>query len=107
MGLVDSEPYHALLKHLSFSAELVSAYAKNEQNFNAVERILYYTELPAEGAIATPSDPPTSWPHKGEIEFKNVKLSYRPGLPLVLKGVTFAVNPGEKVTLLSCSVSHY
>lgn len=79
------------------SATLVSNYAQNEQNFNAVERILYYTELPSEGDTTTPTDPPPSWPEDGAIEFKDVEMSYRPGLPAVLKGVSFQINPGEKV----------
>lgn len=72
-------------------------YAQNEQNFNAVERILYYTELPSEGDYTKSEDPPASWPEKGEVQFKNVDLAYREGLPLVLKGVNFTVRPGEKV----------
>ncbi|EIW55759.1 multidrug resistance-associated ABC transporter [Trametes versicolor FP-101664 SS1] len=79
---------------------LVSTYAQNEQNFNAVERILYYTELPNEGAATTPNDPPPTWPHSGEIAFKDVEMAYRPGLPLVLKGVSFYVKPGEKVGIV-------
>ncbi|GJE92383.1 multidrug resistance-associated ABC transporter [Phanerochaete sordida] len=78
-------------------SDLVSTYAQNEQNFNAVERVLHYTELPSEGATTTPHDPPASWPEQGRIEFKEVDLAYREGLPLVLKGVTFEVSPGEKV----------
>lgn len=84
--------------HIFCIALLVSTYAQNEQNFNAVERILYYTELPNEGAATTPNDPPPTWPHSGEIAFKDVEMAYRPGLPLVLKGVSFYVKPGEKVT---------
>ena len=76
---------------------LVTNYAQNEQNFNAVERILHYTELPSEGASETPNDPPPSWPESGAVEFKDVEMSYRPGLPPVLKGVSFQVNPSEKV----------
>ena len=83
------------------SATLVSNYAQNEQNFNAVERVLYYTELPAEGATHTPEDPPSSWPDQGAIEFKDVNMAYRQGLPLVLKGVTFDVRAGEKVSSTS------
>lgn len=83
------------------AATMVSTYAQNEQNFNAVERILYYTELPEEGDTTTPNDPPASWPESGEIKFKDVEMAYRPGLPNVLKGVTFDVKPGEKVRLHS------
>ena len=79
------------------SADMVSQYAKNEQNMNAVERVLTYTELPSEGDTETPNDPPPSWPDKGGITFSHVDLAYREGLPLVLKDVSFEVRPGEKV----------
>ncbi|KDQ12205.1 hypothetical protein BOTBODRAFT_57028 [Botryobasidium botryosum FD-172 SS1] len=62
-----------------------------------VERVLYYGRLPQEGPATTPSDPPASWPAHGAIHFKDVQLAYRPGLPLVLKGVSFNVQPGEHV----------
>lgn len=78
----------------------MSAYAQNEQNFNAVERVLHYTELPSEGETSTPNDPPSSWPDHGSIEFEDVELSYREGLPRVLKGVTFSIKPGEKVGIV-------
>ncbi|KAI0795014.1 multidrug resistance-associated ABC transporter [Abortiporus biennis] len=81
-------------------SELVSTYAQNEQNFNAVERVLHYTELPPEGDDTTPNDPPSSWPDKGAIKFDKVDLAYREGLPLVLKGVDFEVKPGEKVGIV-------
>ncbi|KZT33501.1 multidrug resistance-associated ABC transporter [Sistotremastrum suecicum HHB10207 ss-3] len=75
---------------------MVAQYAQTEQNMNAVERVLVYNELPAEGERSTQSDPPSSWP-TGSIKFTNVALSYRPGLPLVLKDVSFEVHPGEKI----------
>lgn len=77
---------------------MISQFAKNEQNMNAVERVLHYTELPAEGAVTTSNDPPMSWPDRGQISFTNVAMAYREGLPLVLKNVTFGVKPGEKVS---------
>jgi ABC-type transport system involved in cytochrome bd biosynthesis fused ATPase/permease subunit len=79
---------------------MVSTFASNEQNFNAVERILVYTDLPAEGERETKSDPPATWPTRGAIEFRDVELAYRPGLPLVLKRVSFEVRPGEKVGIV-------
>ena len=86
-------------------ADLVSMFAQNEQNMNAVERLLHYTELPCEGETTTPNDPPASWPDKGRISFTDVKLAYREGLPLVLKGITFDVKPGEKVfCMFQCSM---
>ncbi|KZT03607.1 multidrug resistance-associated ABC transporter [Laetiporus sulphureus 93-53] len=81
-------------------SQLVSTYAQNEQNFNCVERILHYADLPSEGNATTPNDPPPSWPEKGHVEFKDVELAYRPGLPVVLKRVSFTVNSGEKVGIV-------
>ena len=81
----------------NIAADLVSLFAQNEQNMNAVERLLHYTELPGEGETTTPNDPPPSWPDQGRISFTDAKLAYREGLPLVLKGITFDVKPGEKV----------
>ena len=79
---------------------MVSQFAQNEQNMNAVERVLYYSELEPEGDPKTPNDPAPSWPSEGGIKFKDVELAYREGLPLVLKGISFEVKPGEKVMRL-------
>lgn len=45
------------------------------------------------------NDPPTSWPEKGAIKFTDAELAYREGLPLVLKGISLSIEPGEKVGL--------
>ncbi|KAF4584938.1 hypothetical protein EYR40_001764 [Pleurotus pulmonarius] len=70
-------------------SDMVNQFAQNEQNMNAVERVLVYADLPPEGDLTTPNDPPESWPEKGEIEFSNVEFAYREGLPLVLKDISF------------------
>lgn len=33
----------------------------------------------------------------GKIEFRNVKMKYRPGLPLVLDDINLEITPGHKV----------
>lgn len=71
---------------------------------NAVERVLVYTDLPPEGDTRTPNDPSVCWPENGEIKFIDAELAYREGLPLVLKGISFEVAPGEKVHSFSSSV---
>ncbi|KAF7321107.1 Multidrug resistance-associated ABC transporter protein [Mycena chlorophos] len=81
-------------------SQMVSQFATNEQNMNAVERLLVYADLPAEGDATRPDDPPASWPTQGKIEFKDVEMAYREGLPLVLKGVSFDIKPGEKVGIV-------
>lgn len=85
---------------LSITAVLASTVqfiASVEQEMASVQRILTYAELPVEGEGMTLHPPPESWPEEGAIEFKNVDLAYRPGLPDVLRDVTFSVRPGEKV----------
>lgn len=41
--------------------------------------------------------PPPEWPQEGAIEFRNVEMSYRPGLPNVLKGISCTIQGGEKI----------
>lgn len=43
------------------------------------------------------SRPPAGWPLKGEVEFRNYSVRYRPGLELVLKDLSLRVHGGEKV----------
>ncbi|KAF4607269.1 hypothetical protein EYR38_001330 [Pleurotus pulmonarius] len=81
-------------------SDMVNQFAQNEQNMNAVERVLVYADLPPEGDLTTPNDPPESWPEKGEIEFSNVEFAYREGLPLVLKDISFKVMAGEKIGIV-------
>jgi len=84
------------------AAEIVWMYAMAEQSMNSVERILVYTSLPSEGLPSeSKNQPQHSWPAQGRIEFRDVELQYREGLPMVLKGITFDVQPGEKVHAFS------
>ncbi|KIM43822.1 hypothetical protein M413DRAFT_434825 [Hebeloma cylindrosporum] len=84
--------------HLHPNSQMVSQFAQNEQNMNAVERVLHYTELEPEGEASTPNDPPPSWPSEGGISLSNVELAYREGLPLVLEDISFHVKAGEKAS---------
>ena len=46
------------------------------------------------------------WPAKsnpGQVEFRNFSTRYRPGLPLVLEDVSFAVQSGESVGIVGAS----
>lgn len=70
-----------------------------EANMVAVERIQEYAKLEAEGDRRTPADAslPKGWPSRGAVEIKGAKLRYRPGLPLVLKGLDISIPAGSKV----------
>ena len=68
---------------------------------NAVERLLYYADnISQEREIKENGSVPEEWPQRGEIEFSDVKMSHRPGLPLALKGVDLKIKEGEHVGIV-------
>ncbi|XP_013404197.1 multidrug resistance-associated protein 1 [Lingula anatina] len=80
---------------------LVRASCDFEIQVVAIERIQEYSAVEVEA----PWDidhrrPPPEWPQKGEVQFDQYSVRYRPGLDLVLKNVTFQVEPGEKVGIV-------
>ncbi|PVG03951.1 hypothetical protein CPB86DRAFT_748462 [Serendipita vermifera] len=81
-------------------SQMVTQMARSEQEMNAVERLDHYGKLPGEAPPTTNHDPDAKWPERGEIRFENVDMAYRPGLPLVLKGISFDVKAGEKIGIV-------
>jgi len=94
------------LQMLSFCLTLLMMY------LTALERLLQYSgtdsivpqEPPwehAEEGGASPKHADSSdvgiWPTKGAIEFEDVSLRYREGLPPALNGLSLAIHGGEKV----------
>ena len=75
----------------------VYQFAEVENGMNSTERIHYYGECLEQEAPLHIGDVPPSWPENGEIVFSDVKLRYRPGLPLVLKGLSIHIKPGERI----------
>lgn len=41
-----------------------------------------------------------NWPQKGTVEFKNVTMSYRPGLEPVLKKLNFKAQAGMRIGIV-------
>lgn len=69
-----------------------------EANMVAVERIQQYYKIEGEAPRLTHEDESLqNWPYQGSIEFIGVKLRYRKGLPLVLKGLTITIPAKAKV----------
>ncbi|KAG1697029.1 hypothetical protein DVH05_017416 [Phytophthora capsici] len=68
----------------------------------SVERIQTYTEMPTEAALESTAaqKPALDWPTTGAISFNRVDLRYRPGLPRLLRGLTFSVNAKEKIGIV-------
>lgn len=44
--------------------------------------------------------PPAEWPASGNIEFRDLTLRYRTGLPNVLHGITMSIRGGEKIGIV-------
>ena len=79
---------------------LVRNMTDTENQMNGVERMLEYRDkIEQEGRDSQPDHkpPPKDWPSEGAIAVHDLSMRYRPALPLVLKGVSFSVRPGEKV----------
>ncbi|KAK6362145.1 hypothetical protein TWF730_005842 [Orbilia blumenaviensis] len=80
---------------------VVRLYAMNEQNMNSVERLKEYLEIEQEAPEIIPENRPSSdWPSKGALSFREYSTRYRADLDLVLKKVSFDVNPCEKVGIV-------
>lgn len=81
---------------------IVVQFAEVENNMNATERIHHYgTQIEQEeqqNAQREPMRP--SWPERGEIEFQEVSMRYRPELPLVLQNLTLHIRPGERIGIV-------
>ncbi|KAJ7642099.1 ABC protein [Roridomyces roridus] len=76
--------------------------AEVENYMNSVERVVHYARgdaVPQEAAHeSTPENKPgADWPTHGAIEFKDVTMAYRPGLPNVLHGISLNIKAGEKI----------
>jgi len=77
------------------------AFRENERNLKALQRLLKLDDIKqetptveAKGAAAEVAE---DWPSAGAIEFKDVKMRYRPETDIVLDGLSFKVEAGKSV----------
>lgn len=66
-----------------------------ELGMNSTERIIEYAEMETEAQGGT--DVPASWPATGRLEVDNLVVAYAPDLEPVLRGLTFDVQPKQRV----------
>ncbi|XP_028903290.1 ATP-binding cassette sub-family C member 10 isoform X1 [Ornithorhynchus anatinus] len=79
---------------------LVSTMTQTETMMVSVERVEEYAStLPSEPQDQSLKGFP-NWLTRGQVEFQDVSLRYRPGLPPALAGVSFTVFPGEKLGIV-------
>jgi ABC-type multidrug transport system fused ATPase/permease subunit len=80
-----------------------------EMDFNAVERVQEYLQVPQEPASTIANKkPPAYWPSTGGgggdgfLSVRDLEIKYAPDLPSVFKG-SFEVKAGEKIGLIGMS----
>ena len=76
--------------------------AQVELDFNSIERIGEYLLVQQEAPlIVADARPPAYWPSSTTgIVVDNLWIRYSPTSPDVLKGISFEVNPGEKIGIV-------
>lgn len=77
---------------------MLRQYANVELNFNAVERVIEYSNLETEDQGG--ENAPAAWPTSGEIEVDDLVVSYAADLSPVLKNLTFNVKSNERVGVI-------
>uniref|UniRef100_K3X2G0 Uncharacterized protein n=1 Tax=Globisporangium ultimum (strain ATCC 200006 / CBS 805.95 / DAOM BR144) TaxID=431595 RepID=K3X2G0_GLOUD len=86
------------LKVTSTVQSTVRAFDAADNAMTSVERLLHFRTIPVEDDGANCASVNRDlWPSQGSIKFENVRLKYRPELPLVLRGVSIEVQGGEKL----------
>lgn len=86
---------------MGFFNYCVRATADLETQMISCERVLEYSNLPSEAELIVHNNElPANWPSSGGIEFKSVNLWYDKSLPPVLKSISFAVLPGQKIGIV-------
>ncbi|KAF9938744.1 Multidrug resistance-associated protein 1 [Mortierella alpina] len=81
---------------------LVTSFTDLQNQLVSVERIQEYTAKKQEAPLDMPRDQqlPESWPSSGKIVFKQYSTRYRQGMDLVIKKISFEVEPSEKVGIV-------
>lgn len=82
---------------LQFTIRLLN---EGEARFVSIDRIKYYIDNVAQEKTEHEAESDENWPEHGSVEFRNVSMRYRDGLPLALENVSFQLKPMEKVGIV-------
>lgn len=88
------------LSMVTFINALVRTFSEVQNLLVSVERVMEYSEKPTEAPVVTGVQLPENWPQHGRVVFKNYSARYREGLDLVVKDVSFTVEPSEKIGIV-------
>ncbi|KAF9967324.1 hypothetical protein BGZ70_009949 [Mortierella alpina] len=66
----------------------------------AIERVQEYTDKHTEAPEKLERSVPAQWPDQGRVVFRNFSARYREGLDLVVKNLSFEVQPCEKIGIV-------
>ena len=82
--------------------------AQLELDFNSVERVVEYLDIPQEApSIVEKTRPPAYWPSSsGDLHVEDLVVRYAPHLPPVLQKVSFTIKPSEKIGVV-CGIFHF
>ncbi|KAJ7619721.1 P-loop containing nucleoside triphosphate hydrolase protein [Roridomyces roridus] len=81
------------------------SFSTGELEFNSVERVVEYMNVPQEApAIIESRRPPAYWPsssgNSSLLVVDRLSIKYAPDLPSVLQDVSFELKPGERIGLV-------
>ncbi|OKL62783.1 hypothetical protein UA08_01523 [Talaromyces atroroseus] len=79
---------------------VVDKFGVLETHMDAAGALIGYSELENEQQDGGSEEINANWPERGKVEVKNLNVAYPPGLPLVLKDVTFNVDPGTRIAIV-------
>ena len=96
---VDSSSSTLISSLLGYKAYVSRVLAQVELDFNSIERISEYLEVPQEApSVIEGRRPPAYWPSSNSgIAVEDLWVRYSPISPDVLRGISFEVKPGEKI----------
>ncbi|KAK2945436.1 Multidrug resistance-associated protein [Blattamonas nauphoetae] len=76
---------------------LIQQTVELESKMTSFDRIQFYSKNLPQEATTHEVEVPDSWPERGDVTFDKVRYKYRPGLPLVLKGIDLDIKGGESI----------
>ena len=96
-GIAALSIVYALQFAVDTSQYVVRMWSETENYMTSVERVVKYSQIEQEPGYQNQRQPPEHWPQHGQVQIKDLELVYYHGGPKILQGVTFTINPHEKI----------